>query len=216
MGSFTWRNKSFKIQCRLNYFLVSQDLCRLVTSCKIVHAAKTDHSEILIHFKNEIANQRKGPGFWKFNNSLLKDEKYINKLRNNLDRYKDKYKDVEDQGLQWDLLKMEIRGFTVMYSKSKAKAWKNEEIDLQNKANELPLKAERNPADKRILNELFATNLHLEELLQYKTKGAILRSKVRWFEHGERNTEYFLNLGKRNFCQKSVTKLKLKRRHVHL
>lgn len=46
--------------------------------------------------------------------------------------------------------------------------------------------------------------------MQYKTKGAILRSKVRWFEQGERNTKYFMNLEKRNFCQKSVTKLKLK------
>jgi len=117
---------------------------------------------------------------------------YINNLRNNLDRYKDKYKDVEDRGLQWDLLKMEIRGFTVMYSKSKAKARKNEEIDLQNKANELRLKAERNTSDKSILNELFATNLRFEKLLQYKTKGAILRSKARWFEHGERNTKYFI------------------------
>ena len=60
-------------------------------------------------------------------------------------------------------------------------AKKNEEIELQNKANELRLKAERNPADKRILNELFATNSRLEKLLQYKAKGAILRSKVRWF-----------------------------------
>ena len=33
---------------------------------------------------------------------------------------------------------------------------------------------------------------------------------MRWFEHSERNTKYFLNLEKRNFCQKSVTKLKLK------
>ena len=32
---------------------------------------------------------------------------------------------------------------------------------------------------------------------------------MRWFEHGERNTKYFLNLEKRN-CQKPVTKLKLK------
>ena len=51
---------------------------------------------------------------------------------------------------------------------------KNKEIDLQNEANELCLKAERNPGDKRVLNELFATNLRLEKLLQYKTKGAIL------------------------------------------
>ena len=33
---------------------------------------------------------------------------------------------------------------------------------------------------------------------------------MRCFEHGERNTKYFFNLEKRNFCQKSVTKLKLK------
>ena len=46
--------------------------------------------------------------------------------------------------------------------------------------------------------------------MQYKTKGAILGSKVRWFEHGGRNTKYFLNIEKRNSCQKAVTKLKLK------
>ena len=89
----------------------------------------------------------KSPGFWKFNHSLLRDEKYINKLRKNLDRYKDKYKDVKDRGLQWDLLKMEIRGFTVMYLKAKAR--QNEETELQNKVNELHVKAERNPADKK-------------------------------------------------------------------
>jgi len=72
---------------------------------------------------------------------------------NNLERYKDKHKDVENQGLQWDLLKMEIRGFSVMYSKLIAKAREEEQIDLQNNANELRLKAERNPEDKRALNE---------------------------------------------------------------
>ena len=78
------------------------------------------------------------------------------------------------------------------------------------KTSELRLKAERNQTDKRVLNELFATNFRLEKLLHNKTKGAILTSKGRWFEHGERNTKYFLNLEKRNFRQKSVTKLKLK------
>ena len=64
--------------------------------------------------------------------------------------------------------------------------------EIKNKANELRLTAQRNPADQRVLNELFATNLRLEKLLQYKTTGAILRSKVRWFENSERNTKYFL------------------------
>ena len=88
-----------------------------------------------------------------------------------------------------------------MYSKSKVKARKNEEIDLQNKANELRLKAERNPADKRILNELLATNLCLEKLLQYKTKGEVVWT---WW------TQHKVLPVLRSFCQKSVTKLKLK------
>ena len=103
-------------------------------------------------------NLKKGPGFWKFNHSLLKDERYTNKLRENIVQYKEKYKDVDDLGLRWDLIKMEIRGFTIMYSKTKAKMKKTEETDLQNKANELKLKAEQNPNDKKVINELYAVN----------------------------------------------------------
>jgi len=45
--------------------------------------------------------------------------------------------------------------------------------------------------------------------MAYKTRGAILRSRARWHEHGERNNKYFYNLEKRNYSRKSVTKLKL-------
>jgi len=42
-----------------------------------------------------------------------------------------------------------------------------------------------------------------------KTKGAILRSKVRWHEEGERNTKYFYSLEKRHHDIKTVSKLKI-------
>ena len=45
--------------------------------------------------------------------------------------------------------------------------------------------------------------------MRQKTKGAIIRSKARWQEKGERNTRYFLNLEKRNHLRKTVTKLKV-------
>ena len=45
--------------------------------------------------------------------------------------------------------------------------------------------------------------------MQYRTKDTILRSKVRWHEHGERNTRYFYGLEKRNYANKTTTKLKL-------
>ena len=104
---------------------------------------------------------------------------------------------------------MEIRGFTVKFAKIKAKKRRKDEINLQNKADELLKQSEKNPNDKRLLNELYATKLQLQTLMRQKTKGAILRSKARWQEHGEHNTKYFLSLEKRNHSRKTVTKLKI-------
>jgi len=64
---FTWRNKSLKIQCRLDFFLISKYLGDLAISCKILNAPKTDHSAIVLHFTSDELKQDKGPGFWKFN-----------------------------------------------------------------------------------------------------------------------------------------------------
>ena len=78
--------------------------------------------------KSDDLKQDKGPGFWKFNNSLLEDSCYVNKLRENIYKYREKYTNVEDLGLKWDLIKMEIRGFTIKYCKIKMKKCKREEL----------------------------------------------------------------------------------------
>ena len=84
LESFTWRNKSHKIQCRLDFFLISEKLADLVASCKIFHVPETDHSAISLHLQAKVKQQNRGPGFWKFNNSLLRDEAYVNELRKNV------------------------------------------------------------------------------------------------------------------------------------
>ena len=104
---------------------------------------------------------------------------------------------------------MEIRGFTVKYSKRKAKIVKSKEMALLEKVNELQEKAEKNPHNRYIILELQAEKLQLKRIMTYKTKGAILRSKVRWHEQGERNTKYFYGLENRNFNNKTITRLKI-------
>jgi len=209
LESYTWRNKSHKIQCRLDFFLASEELCNLEASCKIFHAPETDHSAISLHFQAKAKKQQRGPGFWKFNDSLLTDVYYVNSLRENIASFKAKHTNVPDKGLKWDLIKMEIRGFTVKYAKTKAKLRKNEEAILQNKINELQLKLEKNPNNNHDLNELFAAKLRLQSIMHFKTKGAILRSKVRWYDEGERNTRYFYSLENRAQTRKTIDKLKV-------
>ena len=69
------------------------------------------------------------------------------------------YENTDDKDLKWDLIKMEIRGFTVKYAQMKAKKCKNKEVELQNKTNELQQKLESNPNNNQNLNELYAAKL---------------------------------------------------------
>ena len=49
----------------------------------------------------------------------------------------------------------------------------------------------------------------LEKIIEYRTKGAILRAKCRWHNAGEKkNTKYFLNLEKRHFENGVIIQLK--------
>lgn len=97
---------------------------------------------------------------------------------------------MEDLGLKWDLIKIEMRGFTMKYSKNKGKKRKSTEINLQNQINKLYKKAEKQPNNKQIINEIYYARTRLKNIMQLKTKGTILRSQIKWHEHGERNTRW--------------------------
>lgn len=54
----------------------------------------------------------------------------------------------------------------------------------------------------QILDELAPRKLQREEISKHKTKGPIIRSKARWYKHGEKIHKYFLNLEKQHFNKK--------------
>ena len=92
---------------------------------------------------------------------------------------------------------------------TKSKKYQDEEKLLHKKVNDLQTRAENNPHDRNILLELQRARSHLKKIMLIKTKGAILRSKVRWHEEGERNTKYFYSLEKQHHDIKTVSKLKV-------
>ena len=106
----------------------------------------------MLHIIPKNLSQPRGPRFWKFNSSSIESNNYVNKLRENLPLFIDKYLKKQHLSLKWDLIKMEICSFTVKFSKIKAKKWKNKEMFLQNKANNIFKQTEKNPNDKKLLN----------------------------------------------------------------
>ena len=73
--SFTWSQKSPPVFCRLDYWLISNNLSDFVELTEIIPAVRTDHDAISLEL-GKLENELKGPGNWKMNCSLLDDEEY--------------------------------------------------------------------------------------------------------------------------------------------
>ena len=117
----TWANPSMKIQCRLDHLFVSNQPSIRICESKIVPNIYSDHSAVVLSISFSEYEAPRGPGFWKFNNSLLSDTKYVELLNFLIPEFAKKPQGTEDKGLFWEMIKMEIRTFTIKFSKKKSK-----------------------------------------------------------------------------------------------
>ena len=86
----------------------------------IIPSIWSDHSCILLQI-NHFENSEKGSGYWKMNNSLLKDNEYVAQMNSKLIEWKEELGtlQVKDKRVQWELIKYNIRKFTMSYSSVK-------------------------------------------------------------------------------------------------
>ena len=88
---------------------------------------------MLLELKTNVQPPR-GPGFWKFNCSLLKDCDYTEKMTRKIPQFIESYENLDDKGLLWVMVIMEIRSFTIGFAKMKAKKRKDHENILTQEA----------------------------------------------------------------------------------
>ena len=60
-----------------------------------------------------------------------------------------------------------------------------------------------------VQDEINSKKEQLNKIIKSKTEGAIIRSRIKWYEEGETNSKYFFNLEKRTSNKKSIYKLQL-------
>ena len=91
----------------LDFWLISKQLLTRVTETDISAYYDSDHSPVTISLTAEDQGVPRGPGFWKFNNSLLENEEFVTKLKFLILNAKEKYREVTDKRLFWEMIKME-------------------------------------------------------------------------------------------------------------
>ena len=76
LQAFTWSNPSMKIQCTLDYRVMSKDMRSSLKNVKIIPNVFSDHFALGLPLSSEEKQDQRGPGSWKFNDSLITDKDY--------------------------------------------------------------------------------------------------------------------------------------------
>ena len=146
---YTWLQGISNKQSRLDYFLITEELLSVTNKNKIETKYRSDHAPVSIQI--EINNHIRGPGTWKFNNSLLMDEDFITMVKREIINHKliyavtpynqnyissisHNFDIMINPSLFWETLLVTLRGSIMRYAGKKKRtqnsAKKNLEKDI--------------------------------------------------------------------------------------
>ena len=140
---------------------------------------KSDHSAI--KFSLVISSNKRRPGFWKLNCSLLETEEYIKRIKDTI-KETIEFNMSADPTLLWETIKCKARGDTISYA-ANIRHEANEKIRKIEKSLNFELSRESGDNEEKIIQ----LKAELNREIEIKTKGAIFRSKIRYFEELEKS-----------------------------
>ena len=116
---FTYESKPLKMKSRIEYFLIANSMSHLVSHVNIGISIAPDHRAVRLNVK--LISYKRRPGLWKFNNSLSLDDDFVSLIKTSYSAISEKFCDLEDKQLKWEMIKMELRGLIIQYAKRKAR-----------------------------------------------------------------------------------------------
>ena len=154
---------------------MSKTLLSQIKECNIISVSFSDHAAVSLKVQSNDFVKR-GPRSFKFNNSLLNELCFMEGLTKKIPEYKEKYNYLVNKRIYWDMLKMEIRSFTICYCKRITKEKKNEEAMLQQQLSSLHRVMCESPSPD-IIAKYYEVNLKLEQISMRITEGAMSKAR---------------------------------------
>ena len=138
----------------------------------------------------------RGPGRWKLNVSILKDDQFKVSISDVWSVWKTKKGSFGSLQSWWDKGKDHLKGLTINFSSLKSKK-QNQIRDLLVSLSQ-HLKAQIDIGHLSLLDIYESTFSKIASLDLTAAEGARIRSRTHWAEEGESSTSYFLRLEKKN------------------
>ena len=147
-----------------------------------------------------------GGSFYRSNTLRRTWQEYCDMLEVEYKEWLEEFKEVKDERVLWDLVKYKKRQRTIAYSKAKVRKSKENLHYLEDDLRRCARKCDNDPS-KDDLKELGGFQEEYDQLYDFTTHGAIIRSRATWYELREKNNKYFLNLEQLNRKKSSVWKI---------
>jgi len=205
--SFTWETADGSIKSRLDYVFISgklkNSLGRLASRYFIGSKQGerlSDHRFVSVVLENTV--NTRGTGYWKMNTAYVHDEVYKENVQEIIRSIKQK-KGTITPSLLWELVKIEIKTYSVTYAALKAKDRRKKEREIETELTKLEGKYDEQCRKKRE-----ALQSELNDINSEKVKGQQIRAKAEWREKGERSNKYFFRLEKSRQSLSAISSLK--------
>ena len=210
-SKYTWLQGVSNKQSRLDYFLCNDELLSITNNFSINPKYRSDHAPISCSLV--IDNETRGPGTWKFNNSLLKEKTFTTMIKKEINIFKSIYAatpynpgyiEAMSHGFElmvspilfWETLLVTLRGAIIKFSKRRKTNQLNEITRLEQNIKTLDDRVTSGLATPADIIRLTELNISLVNSRKEQLKGAYIRSRANWLEYGEKPEQVFLKLGK--------------------
>lgn len=198
-GTFHRNNYS----SRLDYIFAPAFIIPSVQSITIHPEPLSDHC--IVSMEAKIRTNSRGPGFWRFDNTLLADDDFVKGMKDTITLALQE--DLSDPNANWEWTKYKIREFSIAYVVTRNREQKAIVTSLEKRLKFLFDKHNLTDTPDTV-SEVQSIKRQLAEILQEKANKTIFRAKAHWTQLGEKPSSYFLGLEKRLSKDRCITSLK--------
>ena len=183
---------------RIDYWLSSISLNSQIKKIDSHHFPFSDHHGVRIEVNTKEI--KCGKGVWKMNAEHLFNDKYKQEITNFWQNWQLKKHEFTNLTQWWDIGKMKLKRISRNFAIEQSIKNKSKLADLEAEITSLSNLMSDN-------NRLMDLKNQHRDLLSKKTEGMKIRSRVQWWEEGEKSTRFFHSLEKSKGKNKAWDKI---------
>ena len=197
---FSWRNNLLGIKSRLDRVYLPVTWLGCLKSVRVSPFSWSDHDEVSVNLELPSPVKR-GPGFWKFNTSLLEDQEFNEHICRFVEGWEREKADYPDPSVWWDMGKYHWKRIAIEHSTRLARRKKSDRELLVILLDEAENQAN---VDENRVREI---RQQIKEFDYQSAQRVFYSTHIKYLEENEKPTKYFFALQKEQGERKSIVHL---------